>query len=414
MSTATPPPAPDIEAGVPPPGHRELRRARRAVAAVFFANGAGFASWVPHIPMVQSALGLSPSVLGAALLAMGGGALVGIPLSGRATARLGSRRVVAAAAAVFFAALPLPLVAPSLATFGVALFVLGCGNGALDVSMNAQAVAVERRWPRPIMSSFHAMWSLGGLVGAVVTAIALGAGVPPRLHLVVAALALGASAAAALGSLLPPIADTASAEPHFARPTRAVLGLGLVAFLGLLTEGSVSDWSAVYLHHTLGTTSAVAALGFAGFALTMAAGRFAGDALVARMGDAEVVRRFTGGAAVVLGLALAVATPWAAIVGFAAVGVGVANLIPIIFRAASRLRGVAPSEGIAAVGTFGYVGFLSGPPLIGLVAELLTLPVALGLVVAALVWIAIAASKHEGTLSPRPSRRNRAVQRAHG
>ena len=139
MTTATPPPAPDIEAGVPPPGHRELRRARRAVATVFFANGAGFASWVPHIPMVQAALGLSPSVLGAALLAMGGGALVGIPLSGRATARLGSRRVVAVTAAGFFATLPLPLVAPSLATFVAALFVLGCSNGALDVSMNAQA-----------------------------------------------------------------------------------------------------------------------------------------------------------------------------------------------------------------------------------------------------------------------------------
>src|SRR6185369_12270727 len=108
-------------------------------------------------------------------------------------------------------------------------------------------------------------------------------------------------------------------------------------------------------------------------------------------GDTEVVRRFTGGAALVLGLALAVATPWAAIVGFAAVGVGVANLIPIVFRAASRLHGVAPSEGIAAVGTFGYVGFLSGPPIIGFAAELLTLPVALGLVVAALAWIALAA-----------------------
>jgi hypothetical protein len=140
-----------------------------------------------------------------------------------------------------------------------------------------------------------------------------------------------------------------------------VLGLGLVAFLGLLTEGAMGDWSAVYLHHTLGATSAVAALGFAAFSLTMAAGRFAGDALVARLGDAEVVRRFTGGAALVLGLALAVGTPWAAIAGFAAVGFGVANLIPIVFRAASRLRGVAPSEGIAAVGTFGYVGFLSGP-----------------------------------------------------
>jgi fucose permease len=252
-------------------------------------------------------------------------------------------------------------------------------------------VAVERQWPRPIMSSFHALWSLGGLVGAGVAAIALELGVAPRRHLVVATVVLGALAAGALGALLPAAADAEADERRFARPTAAVVGLGLVAFFGLLAEGAMGDWSAVYLRHTLGAPSATAALGFAAFSLTMAAGRFAGDALVARMGDREVVRRFSGGAALALGLALAVATPWAAIAGFAAVGLGIANLIPIVFRSASRLPGIAPSEGIAAVGTFGYVGFLCGPPLIGFAADLLTLPAALGLVVVALAWIAIAA-----------------------
>ena len=383
----TRPAAAGIEPGMSP----SLRRSRLAVGAVFFANGAGFASWVPHIPMVQATLGLRPSVLGAALLAMGAGALVGIPLAGRAAARLGSRRVVAATAASFFVLLPLPLVAPSLTALVMALFALGMANGALDVSMNAQAVALERRWPRPIMSSFHALWSLGGLVGASAAALALELGIAPRRHLVVATIALGALAAAALGALLPPEADAEPDERRFARPTRAVVGLGLLAFLALLTEGAMGDWSAVYLQHTLGAPSGTAALGFAAFSLTMAAGRFAGDALVARMGDAAVVRRFTGGAALGFGLALVVATPGAAIAGFAAVGFGIANLIPIVFRSASRLPGLAPSEGIAAVGTFGYVGFLSGPPLIGFAADLLTLPVALGLVVAALTWMAITA-----------------------
>jgi MFS family permease len=135
---------------------------RVAVATVFFANGAGLASWVPHIPMVQASLGLGTSVLGFTLLAMAFGALAGIPLSGWATARLGSRTVVRASALVCFAALPLPVLAPNLPLLALALFVLGAGNGALDVSMNAQAVAVEARFPRPIMSSFHGMWSLGG------------------------------------------------------------------------------------------------------------------------------------------------------------------------------------------------------------------------------------------------------------
>ena len=378
-------------------------RARLAIAYVFFANGAGLASWVPHIPMVQAKLELGPSVLGLALLAMAVGALVGIPLSGRATARLGSRTVVRASAAVFFAALPLPVLAPSLAQLVAALFVLGAGNGALDVSMNAQAAAVEHRWPRPIMSSFHGMWSLGGLAGAGAAALALGAGVTPLHHVASATVVLIATTALALAPLLPPTADARADDRRFARPTRAVLGLGIVAFLALLTEGAMGDWSAVYLQHSLGTTSATAALGFAAFSLTMAAGRFLGDALAARFGDERLVRFGTGAAAVGLGLALVLAHPLAGISGFAAVGFGIANLIPIVFRAASRLAGIAPSEAIAAVGTFGYVGLLAGPPLIGLAAEMVTLPVALGLVVAALASIAHGARHvravpaHEGT-----------------
>ena len=153
----------------------------------------------------------------------------------------------------------------------------------------------------------------------------------------------------------------------------------------------MGDWSAVYLQRTLGTTSATAALGFAAFSLTMAAGRFAGDALVARFGNERVIRRSTGAAALGLGIALVASNPLAAIAGFACVGFGIANLIPIVFRAAGGLAGVAPSEGIAAVGTFGYVGFLAGPPTIGLVAEATALPAALGLLVVALAWIAVGA-----------------------
>jgi fucose permease len=182
-----------------------------------------------------------------------------------------------------------------------------------------------------------------------------------------------------------------SDEPRFARPTRAVVGLGAIAFLALLSEGAMGDWSAVYLEHSLGTSSATAALGYAAFSLTMAAGRFLGDTLVARFGDERVVRSCAAVAALGLGGALSMGDPRAAIAGFAAVGFGIANLIPIVFRAAGGLSGIAASQGIAAVGTFGYVGFLAGPPVIGLAADVVTLPAALGLVVVALVWIAHAA-----------------------
>jgi fucose permease len=387
MTVATRPDVTGIHGGMPDPP----RAARPAVAAIFFTNGAGVASWIPHIPMVQTTLGLSPSVLGLALLAMGIGALVGIPLAGRATARFGSRTVVRASALVFFAALPLPMLAPDLGMLVTALLVLGAGNGALDVSMNAQAVAVEARWSRPIMSSFHGMWSLGGLAGAGLAAAALAAGTTPLAHVLGATALFATLAVVGLVPLLPPEADVGSDDRRFARPTRAVLGLGAIAFLALLSEGAMGDWGAVYLQHSLGTTAATGALGFAAFSLTMAAGRFLGDALVARLGDERVVRVCTAGAALGLAIALLLGHPIAAIAGFAAVGFGIANLVPIVFRAASRLPGITAGSGIAAVGTFGYVGFLAGPPTIGLVAEASTLPLALTLIVTGLAWIAYAA-----------------------
>jgi MFS family permease len=367
-----------------------------AIAAVFFANGAGLASWLPHIPMVQARLGIGPSVLGVALLAMAAGALVGIPLSGRATARFGSRPVVAASALAFFAALPSPVVAPGLVGLVAALFVLGLGNGALDVAMNAHAVAVEARAGRPVLSTLHGMWSLGGLAGAGAAAAALAAGVAPAHHVIAATAILAAGTAIALARLGPSAPRSTAPARRFVRPTSTMIGLGMVAFFALLSEGAMGDWSAVYLRHSLGTTSATAALGYAAFSLTMAAGRFCGDTLVGRLGDRCVVRRCTAAAALGLGAALVLARPAGAIAGFATVGFGIANVIPIVFRSAGTLHDVAPGEGIATVGTFGYVGFLAGPPLIGLAADLTTLPAALGVVVAALAWTSRAARYVEG------------------
>jgi fucose permease len=241
------------------------------------------------------------------------------------------------------------------------------------------------------MSSFHGMWSLGGLAGAGLAALALAAGVAPVLHVLGATALFAALAAIGIVPLLPPDADVGADDRRFARPTRAVLGLGAIAFLALLSEGAMGDWGAVYLQRSLGATAAIGAVGFAAFSLAMAAGRFLGDALVARLGDERVVRVCTSGASLGLGVALLVAHPFAALVGFAMVGFGIANLVPIVFRAASRLPGITAGNGIAAVGTFGYVGFLAGPPSIGLAADAFTLPAALGLVVAALAWIAYGA-----------------------
>jgi MFS family permease len=371
----------------------EHQPSRIAIALVFFANGAGMASWVPHIPMVQMALGLSPSRLGMALLATAAGALVGIPISGRVSARLGSRTVVRASALLFFGVLALPIVAPSFSWLVAALFALGAGNGAIDVSMNAQASALETRVGRPIMSSFHALWSVGGLVGAGLAAAALHVGLSSLAHVLGATALFATLMALGCLRLLPPDADVQQARSHATRPTGILAALGAIAFLALLTEGAVGDWSAVYLQHSLGADASTAALGFAAFSFTMAMGRFFGDALARRWSDQVLLRTSSAVGAIGLGLALAIGTPAVGIVGFACVGVGVANLIPVVFRTAGNLPGFAASESIAAVGTAGYVGLLAGPPLIGFAAEGLTLAGALGLLVAALGWIAVAAGR---------------------
>jgi len=379
-----------------------LRNVRVALAAIFFANGAGLASWVPHIPSVQTTLALGPATLGLALLGMAAGALVAIPTAGALTARFGSRSVVRAAALLFFATLWLPVFAPSLASLVAALVLLGAGNGALDVSMNAQAAALERQWPHPIMSSFHGMWSVGGLFGAGVAAAALHFGVTSSVHIVAAALGYGAVCALALPHLLPRSLDAANDGPRLARPTGVVTALGLMALLALVSEGAIGDWSAVYLRHTLATSAGAAALGFASFQLMMAAGRFAGDTVVERFGNSRVVGVSGSVAAIGLAAALVIGHPVAAIVGCACVGLGLANVIPILFRAAAEIPGISAGHGIAAVSTAGYCGFLAGPPLIGLSAEVLTLPGALGLVVLCLAWIAWSAASVQPPGATRP------------
>jgi hypothetical protein len=258
--------------------------------------------------------------------------------------------------------------------------------------MNAQAAALEKKWPRPIMSSFHGMWSVGGLVGAGVAAAALHLGATPNDHIVGAALGYGALCALALRKLLPRNWDPSNGGPRLARPTGVVTALGVMALFALVSEGAIGDWSAVYLRHTLATSAGAAALGFASFQLMMAVGRFAGDNIVARFGNSRVVAVSASVAAIGLSVALVIGHPVAAIAGCACVGLGLSNVIQILFRTAADIPGLSAGHGIAAVSTAGYCGFLAGPPLIGLSAEVLTLPVALGLVVPCLAWIAWSAA----------------------
>jgi hypothetical protein len=368
-----------------------LSRARLAVTAVFVAHGALIGTWVARIPAIKDDLDLSEGGLGLVLLCATLGGFVSMPLAGWIVAREGSRATTQQCLVVMAVLLPGLALAPNALLLGVALFAFGAALGATDVAMNAHGLFVEGRYGRPILSSFHAGWSFGGLVGAGAGALVAWAGVDALPHFIAAAAVFGAAGLAGSTGLLPRDADRPDEPPRFVKPPRRLVTLAALAFCGLLAEGAVADWGAVYLAESLDSGAAVAALGFAAFSVAMAGFRLVGDPLTSRWGPAALARRgalLAGGA---LGIALLVGHPAVALVAFGCMGAGIAALVPIFFRAAGSLPGVPASVGIAAITTVGYTAFLVGPPAIGFTAELIGLPAALGLVVVLLgVLVALA------------------------
>jgi MFS family permease len=372
--------------------------ARAGVAAVFFLNGFGYGSWVPRIAEIQDKLGASEGQLGLALFMAALGALIAMPLAGAAAHRYGSRAATAVTVACFGITLPGLALAPDLIGLGLALFAVGAASGALDVSMNAQGVAVEKHHWRPIMSSLHGMFSLGGMTGAAATGLIATINVPLLLHFAGICVLILLIGVIACRPMLPASAEAGAEGPGFARPSLAILVPGIVALAALLSEGAIADWSAVYLSASLGAGTTMAALAFAAFSMMMAAGRFTGDRLVARLGGDLVVRAGATLAALGLGLTLVIGQPIVAVIGFALVGAGVSCIFPVVLSSAARTPDLPPSAAIAAVCTVGYFGFLLGPPAIGGLAELIGLPGALGLVVLLCALIAALGSR-----APAPS-----------
>ena len=379
------------------------RTARIAVAAVFFIVGAVFANWVTRIPAIQQKLELSNGALGVALLGPAVGAVLAMPTTGWLIARVGSRLVTKLMALAYCTSLPLLALAPNLPLLTIALVLFGALFGALDVAMNAQAIAIQQRYRRTIMSSFHGFYSLGGMAGAAVGGVVASLSVDPLAHLLGTALLLGTVALIASRQLLPSGDSSVSHGPMFVLPTRSLVNLGLVAFCCMLGEGAMADWSTIYLRQELEAEPGLAAAGYAVFSLAMAFCRFTGDWLTQRLGSVWIVRLGGTVAAIGLGLSLLIAHPVVALIGFGCVGVGLSTIVPLVFSAAGHTPGTAPSVALAAVTTTGYLGFLIGPPLIGFVADLLTLRVALGIVVVASAVIAVLArTVHSSDMLPEP------------
>jgi MFS family permease len=352
--------------------------ARAATYAIFFGDGLGFGVWAGHIPVFKQKFHLSDAQLSIALFVIALGAIFAMPIVGHTVKRFGSRTLSGLCAMLYAIVLPCLAIAPSYPLFFLGTALFGACKGSLDVSINAQAVGVESAYGRPIMSSFQAAWSVGGLAGAALAGAALRSGFIPEANLVAAGAFILVIALLSVRYL---IRETAAGEAApFVWPDKALLRVAALTFLALFSEGTMADWSGVYLRTIIGVPVSTAALGYAFYSLAMAGGRFLGDSLLPALGAILLLR--LSGLLTAAGLALALLTrkPEIVILGFILVGFGLSNLVPILFGAAGRHEaGVGP--GIAAVTTIGYFGFLVGPPLIGSLASLVSLPAALSLVV---------------------------------
>lgn len=350
----------------------------RAVAAMFVLNGALFGIWASRIPAVSQPHNLSHGVLGLLLLVMAAGAIVSFPFSGAASDRFGAARVTKIIAVIYVAALFLIAFSSSLFMLVAALFLFGATHGGMDVSMNTWAAEVERESPHPIMSSFHAMFSLGAGVGAASGYFAVTNSWTPMIHFVVAGtlIALITFWIAHL-PWHPTIRKNGHENtPLFQLPKGILLLVGLVAFCSSLGEGAMADWSAVFLLSIGGVTEAQAALGYTVFSIAMVGMRFLGDRVVVRFGPTNTAR--VAGFTSACGAATAVifGAFYPALIGFVLMGIGYAVIVPLALTRAANDPDVSPGAAIASVSTLGYGGLLLGPPIIGLTAELTSIRMA--------------------------------------
>lgn len=385
---------------------RPSRWPRGAVTTVFVVHGLLFASWTAHIPKVKAHLGLSDGTLGFALLGAPVGSIVAMACSSWLLPRVGSRRIVQVALVGYCAAGPLVGLTGNLPALFAALFLWGGFQGTLDVAMNTQAIAVERRAQRPLMSGLHGGWSIGSFAGAGIGAVAVSAGVSLSVQL----LTMGALVLLLTGLLTTrmlsdaaggDLADGAggAAGESAAGDQRAVSGsrwsrelalLGAIAFATMLCEGATADWAAVYLSGPLHAHGAVPGLGYAAFSLAMVIVRLSGNRLTSRFGPQRLLPALAVLATAGFGAALLVANPAISLLGFALLGLGLGSVVPAVFSAAGRLPGLHPGTAVATASAFGWAGFVCGPPLIGQLSQWTSLRTALTLLPVLTLFIAAA------------------------
>lgn len=343
---------------------------------MFLLNGGLFGLWASRIPAFVVRFGLEPGALGQVLLCMAGGAIVAFPLAGRLSDRIGAAPATRGVAVLYALALPLLALAPNALGLAVLLALFGAAHGAMDVTMNVWAAEVERAHERPIMASFHAMWSLGAGVGAASGWLAVHVGLTPGAHFLFAGALF--SLPCLWAAAVPWDTVRTGARAGFAWPPRRLMLVGLVALCSSVGEGAMADWSAVFLIEVALSDEATAALGYGVFSAAMVVARLSADRVVQRLGPVAAARIGGGLAALGLGVAIAGASLLAGLVGFALVGMGYAVMIPLAVTRAANQPGVSPGRAIAGVATLGYGGLLLGPVVIGGLAQVTSLSAAFG------------------------------------
>lgn len=370
-----------------------LSAQRLATLLCFFSLGFSTAAWAPLIPFAQQRLSLNHADFGSLLLCAGIGSMLAMPLTGMLIQKMGGRLIIAVTLAVFIVVLPLLAMLPTTWALGISLFAFGAAAGSLGVTINLQAVMVEKQYAKNMMSSFHGMCSLGGLLGVMSMTVLLALGLSPLLAaLIIAACILMVMLLAVPKCLAQPVpTESEKITPKIKRglPSPFIALMGIMCFIAFLSEGSAMDWSGIYLTQEFGVDAAYAGLAYTCFAITMTMGRFAGRQIQQYFGEAKTV--FLGALMASLGLSMVILAPhWLMVLlGYSVLGLGCANIVPIMFSRVGRQNQMPKAAALSYVSTFAYSGSLLGPAVVGLGSEVFGLTAVFAVIALALGLIAV-------------------------
>lgn len=353
------------------PALNSKRTLRIAVGAMFFMAGLSFASWTSRIVTIQQTMKLSEAALGAVLFSLPVGLMCSLPFSGWVITKIGSRKLLTIALLVYVAALISLGLAQNTFQLVICLIGFGFSSNAVNISVNTQAVAAEEMYKRPILASFHGLWSLGGFVGAGIGTLMIATNIIPLYHFSLMFVIIAAGVALTTGKLKDD--KVASAGPAFVMPDKSLIKLGVIAFCSMICEGAMFDWSVIYFKKIVLAPANLIGIGFTAFMLTMFIGRFLADGFAHKFGLKRTLQ--VSGSFTATGLAIAVIFPYfyTAILGFLLVGIGVSSVVPMVYSAAGKSKTMQPGIALAAVSTIGFLGFFVGPPVIGFIAGIATL-----------------------------------------